>query len=256
MIGNGQNCDASSTTETGCSPPIVSLRVADGAVVHRELRHLRASEVVAGAPWRTTRHVQGQAHFPGYYWSATTRSHVLYESRLELARLLLADFAREVVGIAAQPFRLRARVDGRLRHHVPDFLLVDADGSVRLVNVKPAGRFATLEVAEALAWPGRLIREHGWVYEVWTGDDPVYLANVRFLAGYRRKGLVGGDVLEAVLASAAPGDTVTMLTGRVGRHLPPAIVRTAVLRLLWEQRLITDLRHRRLDGGSVLRAAS
>jgi len=37
------------------------------------------------------------------------RAHVVYESRLELARLLLADFDRAVVTIVAQPFQLNLR---------------------------------------------------------------------------------------------------------------------------------------------------
>lgn len=71
----------------------------------------------------------GQTHYPGYYWSVTAGAHVLYESRLELARLLLADFDPQVVAIAAQPFLLRVRIEDRVRRHVPDFLLVHADGS-------------------------------------------------------------------------------------------------------------------------------
>jgi hypothetical protein len=55
-----------------------------------------------------TRSARGQAHYPGYYWSATTGGHVIYESRLELARLLLAGFSPDVTAIAAQPFLLRA----------------------------------------------------------------------------------------------------------------------------------------------------
>ena len=126
------------------------------------------------------------AHYPGYFWSATMGAHVVYESRLELARLLLADFDRHVAAIAAQPFLLRARVGGQARRHVPDFLLVHADNSVRVVNVKPAGRLADPRIAEALAWPGQLIRAQGWEHEIWSGADPVLLANLRFLAGYRR----------------------------------------------------------------------
>jgi len=44
------------------------------------------------------------------YWSATTGTHVVYESRLELARLLLADFDPAVVNILAQPFQLSVQV--------------------------------------------------------------------------------------------------------------------------------------------------
>jgi hypothetical protein len=104
---------------------------------------------------------------------------VAYESRLELTRLLLADFDPAVAAIAAQPFLLRAHADGRVRRHVPDFFLVRADESALLVNVKPAARLADPQVASALEWPGRLAREHGWDYEVWSGADPVFLANVR-----------------------------------------------------------------------------
>ncbi len=60
-------------------------------------------------------------------------AHVICESRLELARLLLADFDSGVTAIAAQPFLLQARLDGRARRHVPDFLLVHADGAMRVV---------------------------------------------------------------------------------------------------------------------------
>ena len=77
-----------------------------------------------------------------------------------------------MAALAAQPFWLRLRVGGRVRRHVPDFFLVRADESAQLVNVKPAARLADPEVAEALEWPGRLARDHGWDYEVWTGDRP------------------------------------------------------------------------------------
>ena len=34
----------------------------------------------------------GQRHYLGTYWCATTAGDVVYESRLELARPILADF--------------------------------------------------------------------------------------------------------------------------------------------------------------------
>jgi hypothetical protein len=39
---------------------------------------------------------------------------VVYESRLELARLLLADFDPLVCGIYSQPLRMVARIDGKV----------------------------------------------------------------------------------------------------------------------------------------------
>jgi hypothetical protein len=65
--------------------PSVSVRLRDGAVAGRPLQQVTAGQVVSGAPWRMTRSARGQAHDPGFYWSATTGGHVIYESRLELA---------------------------------------------------------------------------------------------------------------------------------------------------------------------------
>jgi hypothetical protein len=53
-------------------------------------------------------------------WSATERGHVIYESRLELARLLFADFDASVNRIVAQPFLLKAGLKAGVRQHVPD----------------------------------------------------------------------------------------------------------------------------------------
>ena len=55
---------------------------------------------------------KGQNHYSGTYWCATDQGHVIYESRLELARLLFADFDRRVKHIVAQPFLLRTKVGG------------------------------------------------------------------------------------------------------------------------------------------------
>lgn len=220
---------------------LVLLRLADGEV-RRPLEGLRAAEVIAGVPVRMARSVRGQRHFPGWYWSATTGRHVLYESRLELAWLLCADFDPAVVAIAAQPFALRCQVGDRLRRHVPDFLWLGADGSVGVVNVKPADALADAEVAEALAWPGRLVEAHGWEYAVWSGDDPVFLANLRFLAGYRRPGLVSDALVAQVHAAVRPGDELAAVAGRLAGVVAAPVVRAALLRLLWSRRLSVDLR--------------
>jgi hypothetical protein len=102
-VRGGQDADGTRLRE-----PSVSVRLPDGAVSEGPLRLVTAGQVVAAGPWRSARSARGQAHYPGYYWSATSGGHVIYESRLELARLLLADFDPGVTAIAAQPFLLRA----------------------------------------------------------------------------------------------------------------------------------------------------
>lgn len=217
-----------------------------------EFGQLRRGSFNGSVPWRRVRSAKGHRHHPGEYASATTRGLVVYESRLELARLLLADFDQQVVGIFAQPCRLRARVGGRWRLHVPDFLLVLADGNVRVVNVKPAERLEDPKIAEALAWPGELIEGHGWQYEIWSGADPVVLANVRFLAAYRRAGVVPDEDIARAWEVVRDGDPLTVAERRLAVGRPVEDVRPAVLALVWSGRLSLDL-SRPIDGDSVLR---
>lgn len=61
----------------------------------------------AAAPWRTVRWFKGQKHYSCTYWAATCAGHVTNESRLELGRLLLADFEKSVSWVVSQPLRWR-----------------------------------------------------------------------------------------------------------------------------------------------------
>lgn len=90
------------------------------------LDQLAVDDVVAGLPVREFRSYKGRQHYSGWCWSATPTRLVVYESRLELARIMLADFDRSVTGITAQPFLLTGIDQGRTRRHGPDLLLVGA----------------------------------------------------------------------------------------------------------------------------------
>lgn len=135
--------------------------------------------IIRGLPVRKVRSHPHQRHYSGMFWSATNRDHVVYESRLELDRLWLADYAPDVVRIAAQPMWLCGRDGKDLRRHVPDLLLEHADGGFTVVDVKPATLARRDEVAQVFAWTERVCASRGWSYEVWMGADPVVLANLR-----------------------------------------------------------------------------
>jgi hypothetical protein len=74
----------------GATAARVMFRDSGGEVIHSDLVSVSPVVLAAGRPWRTFRWHHGQVHFSGWYWAATMRRHVVYESRLELARLLLA----------------------------------------------------------------------------------------------------------------------------------------------------------------------
>lgn len=126
-----------------------------------------------------------------------------------------------------------------MRRYVPNFLLADRDGGVCVVNVKPADQLAVPRVADALAWAGEVFAARGWRHEVWSGTDPVLLANVRFLAGYRYPGRVDADLVAAVIGRGTPtvgiGDLEGARPGRAGE------VRAAVLHLVWRGVFRADL---------------
>jgi hypothetical protein len=233
--------------------PVVRVRWHPDRVRELPLRRLGVAELAGSVPWRTFRWHRGQKHFSGFYWCESTKSHVVYESRLELARLLLADFDPDVEWVYAQPFQLLADVGGRRRRHVPDFLLVHRDQTVTVVNVKPAEHVGRPEVAAAVEWTGRAVRERGWALQVWSGADATFLANVRFLAGYRRGALFDLALLEDA-AATAPGGTLGDAERALGVRWSRPLVRPALLRLLWCHRLAADLT-RPLSTQTVLRGA-
>lgn len=159
---------------------------ADGQEVVTALRKVDPARLARALPVRRTLSRAGQRHYSGLFWSATTRGHVPYESRLELDRLWLADFDPDVTWVAAQPLWFAGRDGDKVRRHAPDLLLTTRDGGICLVDVKPAV-FADLpEVAAVFDWTSRLCRARDWKFEVWTGGDPVVLANIRALAVARR----------------------------------------------------------------------
>lgn len=213
-----------------------------------------AGVLAAGLPWRVFRWHRGQAHYSGWYWSATMGRHVVYESRLELARLLLADFDRRVAVIAAQPFLVAGPAeDGGTRRHVPDFLLADRDGGVTVVNVKPADRLADPKVARSLGWAASVFAARGWRHEVWSQAPPVMLANVRFLAAYRHAARVAPEMVAWV--DGMTGDPVSLGGLEAARPGQADSVRSAALHLLWRGVLSADL-SRPLSAATLLERAA
>jgi hypothetical protein len=208
-------------------------------------------EVFAAAvPWRTFRWHRGQQHYSGTYWSSTEQSHVIYESRLELTRLLYADFDARVRRIVAQPFLLHATVDGRARRHVPDYLLPCDDGPI-VVDVKPRARLDRPKISFTLGWTRRLVEQRGWRYEVWSEPPELELANLRFIAGFRNEKRFSPILLDALRRDDLSGRTLKEACASQSSWLAP-LVRSAIFHLVWTHHLGIDI-GRPLRPTSILR---
>lgn len=217
----------------------LSLRYADdGEIVHVPPWMLTPSLMADTQPFRKFRAYKGQRHYSGTYWSSTESGHVIYESRLELSRLLVADFDPTVDRIYGQPLMIRARIDERARRHVPDYLLV-CGTDLTFVAVKPRDRLRDPKVAETLAWVGEVVESCGWGFEIASEPAQPFFDNVRFLAGYRRKQTISTEAVSQLRAMTLPG--LTFGEAVRGSSAPEPLVRAALLHLIWTHEITTDL---------------
>jgi hypothetical protein len=221
------------TVRVDLESAVVSYRPAAGEERSSLARKVSSELLLRAAPWRTFRWYFGQRHYSGTYWSSTQGDHVIYESRLELANLLLADFDSRVRQIVAQPFMFRAGVQGQVRKHIVDYLWGTDDGPV-VVDVVRAERMSDPGIALMCAWTRLIVESLGWSYLVVNEPDPVQFGNVRFLADYRREWLINQEILvdirsqRARFAGMSIAEAETSLAG-----CPKQLVRPALLHLVW-----------------------
>jgi hypothetical protein len=95
-------------------------------------------------PARPFRFGKGLQSFAGWWYFATTASHVGFESWLERDHLMLMDFDPDVVAVSSQPFWLRwSDGKGRARRHAPDFFARRSDGTAVVTDVRPSRQPST-----------------------------------------------------------------------------------------------------------------
>ena len=124
-------------SETSCE---VQLRLTNQETASVRWDALNEELARSATPWRLVRHYHGQTHFPGWFWSEKIRRRIMYESRLELARLIVAEFDPCLVDVREQVFHLTMNfADGSVIRHIPDFFIFAEGRPPRLVNVKPLG---------------------------------------------------------------------------------------------------------------------
>jgi hypothetical protein len=190
-------------------------------------------------PVREFRWTRGQRHLPGLWWSATTGSHVGYESWLERDHVMLLDFDPQVTMLVAQPFWLRWRDDaGRSRRHAPDLFARMADGSGVVMDVRPDDRIEDKD-AEAFDVTRDACGLAGWGFRRVGVPDPVLAANVAWLARYRHPRCGGSPglarLLQEIFAEPAP-----LMAGAAAAGDPMAVL-PALFHLMWRHALAADL---------------
>jgi len=152
--------------------------------------------------------------------------------------LVELDFAVDVTEVAAQPFRLEYRRDGKVVHHVPDFFVLKRSGDRQVIDVKPADRVDRPTNQAVFDVTRMACVEAGWDYVVASGPAPAAWANLSWLAGYRRLLSDPFGYKRLLLARCDQSMPFVELIASVG---PPALVRPMLFHLLWNQALTCDL---------------
>jgi hypothetical protein len=194
-------------------------------------------------PVRSFRWAKGGESFAGWYFAVTTGTHLGYESWLERDRLVLLDADPQVVGIASQPFWLCWNNGRRQRRHAPDYFVRLADGRGRVIDVRAGDRIDAAS-AEAFEATDSACKAVGWEFLRVGVPDPVLMANMRWLARYRRRRCgrpaAVADRLVEVFRDPVPLRSAAREAGDLLLVLP------VLFHLLWSRVLVADL------GGELL----
>lgn len=224
--------------------------LADGGEVEGLLEELTGVAFEHGRPVRSIPSYRGQRNFPGLYFAACVGRHVGFESWLERDEAMALDFDPQVVAFAAQPFRLRWPDRQGGPRHTPDFFARRADGTGVVIDCRPSDRIGP-DDKEVFAVTESACRSVGWEFRLVTGHDPVWLGNVRWLAGYRQARFRREPAASALLTAFAQPAPLAATAGSVG---DPIGVLPVVYHLLWSGALRTDLAVR-LDGSAMVAAS-
>ena len=217
---------------------VLEFQVAGGSWQREPLPSCYGTRFEEVLPARPFRFEKGLRSFAGWWYFATTESHVGFESWLERDHLMLMDFDSGVRAVSSQPFWLRWRDgEGRSRRHAPDFFARMADGTGAVVDVRPDDRVPVRD-AETFAVTAEACEAAGWEYRRAGDLNLVLVANVRWLSRYRhRRCLVPG--IAAVLVEAFAGGRGLFegaeLAGDRLRVLP------VLFHLMWQRQLAADL---------------
>jgi hypothetical protein len=189
-------------------------------------------------PVRRIPHYRGSAHTPGEYWSATTGGLIAYESFLESKWMMLLDFDPDIVAFCGQPFTFDGVDTVGAFTHTPDLFARRADGGGLLLDVKNPNEIGKPDVVLQARRTTAVCERIGWQYRMVGEPDRQPMANIAWLAGFRRPLHAGAELIAPLLGLAAQPVSLAELL----RFQPvPELARPVVFYLLWHHRLTFDL---------------
>jgi hypothetical protein len=192
---------------------------------------------------------KGQRHLPGYLWMSRMNTLVAYESRLEMTTLLQLDFNKAVAHVVSQPFVLHYENEAKIYRHTPDFFVRYHNGDGEVINVKPRQFIQKEKNVRAFKACQDAAVEMGCAYSTRSELETIYLANLGWLAGYRRPPAGLANYVEPIVNAIDGRVAIQTVLARV--EAITALTRPVLFHLLWTGWLATDL-HKRLSNQSLV----
>jgi len=218
-------------------------RIGDSTYVAPLDARLLAEDIYTADPVRVGNAYPRQRNLHGWYWMASTGTHVWHESLLERDSLMWLDYNADIVAIAAQPMMLTATT-GAI--HYPDFLALDATGVQTVYDIKPLARVDAKARAQ-FEWTRDVCEQVGWNYRVLTELPIQEHVNLTWLAQFRQTpNHPGLDAAEELLRAVEPDWTIADAVTRIPAASTPR-ARSHVFHLLWTRALDCDLSERLSD---------
>lgn len=229
----------------------MEFQVAEGAWRREALAECCCERFEDANPVRPFHFEKGLRSFAGWWYFATTGTHVGFESWLERDHLMLMDFDPRVQAVASQPFWLRwFDEQDNSRRHAPDFFARRADGSAVVIDVRPDDRIPERD-AEAFAATAAACELAGWEFRRVGGPAPVLTTNVRWLSRYRHPRCRSPEVATALLEVFQQGRGLFAGAELVGDRIG---VLPVLFHLLWQGRLQANLVGAPLSASTIVRS--
>lgn len=181
---------------------------------------------------------RGQGHLPGFYWFSTINQLVPYESRLEMFTLMALDFEGEVIGVLGQPLHFDFERNSSKFGHVPDFLVWRERTEPTIVDVKPEAFLDKGKNRQVFECTELVCRRLGWQFELRSEPDDVYLANLKWLAGFRRRPPQFRSQAEQLFAIC--GERSIAIRDVLTETKMPAFSRPVLFHLIWKGLVSVD----------------
>lgn len=193
---------------------------------------------------------KGQRNFAGLWWCATNQRHVGFESWCERDHLMNLDFDPAIIGISCQPFWIILPSALPQHSHVPDYFIRHSDGSATVLDIRPDERVEATD-HDVFQATKDLCATVGWKYQRLGTLPPVYLANLRWLAGYRHPRSLRASTATLLMDILTAQGTATVgdLATAAG---DPVTTLPTLFNLLWKHTISTDLYHHSLARETLL----